>query len=167
MNHVLLICCAALALASCQTDSAKREDAPAKQPPAGSAGKPQAPVQVDAEVGASSARVSVRFDQAGTGVDVIASGADGLSVPGGGALAKGRTVAAGETDSFDVQFTPGPGQSLLVISVRGAFAAGERVAVRAFPVGKPSAEQMNKADAGTTQIGNEPVKLSPADEVKK
>jgi hypothetical protein len=167
MNLFSLICCAALALAACQTDSAKREDAATKQPPAGPAGKPQAPVQVDAEVGASSARVTVRFDQAGTGVDVRASGADGLSVQGDGALARGRSVAAGETSTFDVSFTPGAGQSMLVISVRGAFAAGERIAVRAFPVGKPSAEQMSKSDGGTTQIGNERVKLLPADEVKK
>ena len=55
----------------------------------------------------------------------------------------------------------------LVISVRGTFAAGERIAVRAFPVGKPSAEQLNKADAGTTEIGGERVKVLPADEVKK
>lgn len=168
MNLLSLICCAALALAACQTDSAKRDDAATKQPPpAGSAGKPQAPVQVDAEMGASSARVTVRFDQAGTGVDVRASGADGLSVQGDGALARGRSVAAGETSTFDVSFTPGPGQSMLVISVRGAFAAGERIAVRAFPVGKPSAEQISKSDGGTTQIGNERVKLLPADEVKK
>lgn len=166
MNLLSLIGCAALALAACQTDSAKREDVATKQQPAGSAGKPQAPVQVEAEMGASSARVTVRFDQAGTGVDVRASGADGLAVQAG-ALATGLAVAAGQTETFDVSFTPGPGQSMLVISVRGAFLAGERIAVRAFPVGKPSAEQLNKADAGTAQIGNERVKLSPADEVKK
>lgn len=163
MNHVLLTCCATLALLACQTDNAKREETAAKQP---SPGKVQAPVQVDAEVGASSARVTVRFDQAGTGVEVRASGADGLSVQGGD-LATGLVVAAGQTATFDVALTPGAGQSMLVISVRGAFAAGERVAVRAFPVGKPSAEQMSKSDAGSAQIGNERVKLSPADEVKK
>lgn len=166
MNFVSLICSAALALAlaACHTDSAKRDDAASRQP---SAGKPQAPVQVDAEVGASSARVTVRFDQAATGVDVRASGADGLAVQGDGLLARGTSVTAGETSTFDVPFSPGPGQSMLVISVRGTFAAGDRIAVRAFPVGKPSAEQQNKADAGTTQIGNERVKLLPADEVKK
>jgi hypothetical protein len=164
MNLLSLICGAALALAACQTDSARRDDAPAKQP---SAGKPQAPVRVDAEVAASSARVTVRFDQAGTGVEVRASGADGLSLEGDGTLARGRSVSAGETSTFPVTFTAGPGQSLLVISVRGTFAAGERVAVRAFPVGKPSAEQMNKSDAGTTQVGDERVKVLPADEVKK
>jgi hypothetical protein len=135
MNLVSLICGAALAVAACQTDSAKREDAAVKQPPAGPVGKPQAPVQVDAEVGASSARVTVRFDQAATGVEVRATGADGLSVQGG-ALASGMAVAAKETATFDVNFTPGAGQSMLVISVRGAFAAGERITVRAFPVGK-------------------------------
>ncbi len=167
MNFVSLICSAALALAACQTDSAKRDDAPAKQPPAGSVGKPEAPVQVDAAVGTSSARVTVRFDQAATGLDVRASGADGLAVQGDGVLARGTSVAAGETSTFDVAFAPGPGQSMLVISVRGTFAAGERITVRAFPVGKPSADQANKADAGTTQIGNERVKLLPAEEVKK
>src|SRR3982751_5692538 len=105
MNLLSLICGAALALAACQTDGARRDDAPAKQP------------------------------------------------------------SAGETSTFPIAFTPGPGQSLLVISVRGMFAAGERVAVRASPVGKPTAEQMNKVDAGTAQIGDERVKVLPADEV--
>ena len=167
MNRYRIAIAAALLLAACQTDGAKREDAgaPAKQATEAIVGKPQAPVQIDADLAASSARVSVRFDQAGTDVEVLANGVEGLSVRGDPVLARGRTVAAGETATFDVPFTAGAGQSMLAVYVRGAFAAGERVAVRAFPVGKPSAEQTRKAqESKTTKVGGEDVRLAPAEQ---
>ncbi len=73
---------AALLLAACQTDNAQGEQAaPATKQTAGTVvGKPQAPVQIDADVGASSARVRVPFDQAGTNVEVRANGVDGLAL---------------------------------------------------------------------------------------
>jgi len=163
MNVTHVVCAAALALAACKMDGPKGE---AGTPSAG-IGKPQAPVAIDAEVGASSARLTLRFDQAGTGVVVRAGGVDGLAVAGNSLLVNGRDVADGEVVTLDVPFTPGPGQSLLAIHVRGSFAAGERTAVRAFPVGKPSAEQRRKADEGTTRVGGQDVKVVPAEEKKK
>jgi hypothetical protein len=167
MNANQIAIAAALLLAACQTDAARREDAgaPAKHATVAIAGKPQAPVQIDADVAASSARVTVRFDQAGTNVEVRANGVDGLSVAGDPVLARGRSVAAGETATFDVPFTAGPGQSMLAVHVRGAFASGERAAVRAFLVGKPSAEQTRKAqESKTTKVGGEDVRLAPAEQ---
>ncbi len=168
MNANQILSAAALLLAACQTDGAKREDAgaPAKQAEQAEQtvqGKPQAPVQIDADVGASSAVVRIRFDQAGTGVEVRANGVNGLALLADPVLAKGRTVAAGETATFEVPFTPGSGQSMLAVHVRGAFAAGERTAVRAFLVGRPSAEQTKKAQEGTTKVGGEDVRLQPAE----
>jgi hypothetical protein len=160
MKATHVVCAAALLLLACKMDGPKGEAAPP------GVGKPQAPVAIDAEVGASSARVHVRFVQAGTGVEVRANGVDGLTPVGNTLLVAGRDVAAGEAITVDVPFTPGPGQSLLAIHVRGTFAAGERTAVRAFPVGKPSAEQ-RKAQEGTTRVGGEDVKLVPAEEQKK
>ena len=169
MNATQIVFAAALLLAACQTDGAKREDAaaPAKQSAQPVVGKPQAPVQIDADVLASSAVVRVRFDQAATGVEVRANGVEGLTLQGDPVLATGRSVAAGETATFDVPFTPGNGQSMLAVHVRGAFASGERTAVRAFLVGKPSAEQMRKAqESNTTKVGGEDVRLQPAEPQK-
>ncbi len=129
--------------------------------------KPQAPVQIEADVAASSARVRVRFEQAATNVEVRANGVDGLALAIDPVLVKGRNVAAGETATFDVPFTAGAGQSMLAVHVRGAFAAGERTAVRAFLVGRPSAEQIRKDQKETTRIGGEDVRLLPAETQKQ
>ena len=170
MNSIHLAIAAALLVAACQTDGAKREESAAPVPSAKAAahpgvGKPQAPAQIDADVGASSARIAVRFDQAGSNVEVRANGVDGLSVTGDPVLARGRSVAAGETATFDVPFTAGAGQSMLAVHVRGVFAAGDRTAVRAFLVGKPSAEQQARKaqESATTKVGGEDVRLGPAD----
>jgi hypothetical protein len=158
---------AALLLAACQTNGAQGEQAAAatKQSAGAVVGKPQAPVQIDADVGASSARVRVRFDQAATNVEVRANGVDGLALLADPVLAQGRSVSAGETASFDVLFKPGAGQSMLAVHVRGAFAAGERVAVRAFLVGKPDPAQRKDQDR-TTKVGGEDVRLGPAEQAK-
>jgi len=49
--------------------------------------------------------------------------------------------------------------------VRGAFAAGERVAVRAFLVGKPDPTQRKDQDR-TTKVGSEDVRLGRAEQQK-
>ena len=168
MKTTRFLYAAALLVATCETGSAQRDPAVSSRPAADAAivGKPQAPVRIDAEVAASSATVRLQFDAAGTGVEVHANGVDGLTLLSDPMLAHGRSVAAGETATFEVPFRAGPGQSLLAVHVRGSFGAGERTAVRAFPVGKPSAEQMRKAQKETTKIGGEDVRLGPAEEKK-
>jgi hypothetical protein len=169
MKTTRVLYAAALLVAACETGNAQRETTTSASRAAADgaiAGKPQAPVRIEADVGASSATVRLQFDRAGTNVEVRANGVDGLTLLSDPVLAQGRTVAAGETATFDVPFRAGPGQSLLAVHVRGAFGAGERTAVRAFLVGKPSAEQMRKAQQGTTKIGGDDVRLGPAEEKK-
>src|SRR6478609_7495394 len=171
MKTIGMLCAASLALA-CQTSAANgvaQKDAAKTSQPAQAEpiGKPQAPVQIAAEVGDGVAQVSVRFEQDGTGVSIHASGADGLSVRGVTILASGRTVTAGEVARFEVPFTPGPGRSVLALTISGDFGGGPRSTVRSFQVGKPNAEQAKKAQDGVTQIGGENVKLVPAEETKK
>jgi hypothetical protein len=168
MKTPTLLCAVGLLALGCKTDTVGRED-PAAPPKTsnGSAGKPQAPVEIEADVGATSASVRVRFAEAGSNVDVRVNGVDGLSLPGGPMLATGRSFAAGETAVYDVPLTPGPGQGMLSVHVSGTFPNGQRTAVRAFLVGKPAAGQPLKADPGTTTVGGEPVKLVPVDAAQK
>ena len=79
-----------------------------------------------------------------------------------------QTAERGSFVSLDSSLQCPPSQCTTVpsIHVRGTFTAGERTAVRAFPVGKPSAEQ-RKAQEGTTRVGGQDVKLVPAEEQKK
>lgn len=171
MKATLSLLAAALALAACQTSSARKEEPAAPAVRAAPAhdwvGKPQAPVAIEAEAGAGAALVRVRFDQAGTDVEVLARGGEGLVLLGDAVLARGRSVTAGEVATFEVPYAPGPGQSRLSVQVSGAFAAGRRGAVRAFPVGKKSPAQLEKAREGTTQLGGEGVHLVPAEETRK
>lgn len=163
INPILIA--VALAAAACLSDAVKRTEEPlADKQPAPSQGKPEAPVTVAATTGASSARVSVRFGQAGSSVEIRARGVDGLKVSGQELLASGKRVAADEELAFDVAYAPGAGQSLLVVEVSGVFAAGERTSVRAFPVGEPSAEQRKRMVPPATTVGGERVKLMNAEE---
>lgn len=170
MNPTRLLPAAALALLACQTGAALKDaGAPAATPPAHQevVGKPHAPVVIEAEVTQTAGRVLVRFQQAGTDVTVRVSGDDGLVLLGDPVLASGRSVAAGEQLTWDVPLQPGPGQSVLAVRVSGAFGAGERAAVRAFPVGLKAEGQLRREQEGAAQVGGEAVKLLPAQETKK
>lgn len=125
-------------------------------------GKPEAPARVEVVFEEAVAHVTVRFDGAGEGVDTRAYGVKGLTVKGNGQLTQDATVSAGEAKRFDVAFTPGPGESLLVVAVRGRFAVGERTAVRTFPVGSQP-QQAPK----TTTVGGEKVRVVPAVEEQR
>jgi hypothetical protein len=166
-----LLAFAATALMACQTQSAQRDAAPLAPVPRGpevnGIGKPQAPVDIDAALTADAARVTLRFNQAGRGVEARAEGVGGLSVQGNARLVDGRDVQAGDVVTIELPIRPGPGESHLAVHVTGRFAAGERSAVRAFPIGKRSAEQQQKADEGKARIGGEDVRILPAEEEKK
>jgi hypothetical protein len=130
-------------------------------------GKPQAPVIIESVVDGAVAHVTVRFPQGGAGVDVQASGAEGLTVKGAETLASNRNVASGEALAFDVPFTPGEGESLLAVRVKGNFGGAHRAAVRAFPVGARSALQKGKDREGTATVGGENVRIVPAVETQR
>ena len=191
---VSVVALALFSIAACSTDKAGREEpmtpksattaaaaapgdtaapaaaaatpaTPAATPASAILGKPQAPVDIQAEVTGQLAKLRVRFLQAGAHVSVTVSGVDGLGLRGAPALAEGLSVAAGDARTWDVPLAPGPGQGLLAVQVRGTFAAGERTATHAFPVGTPSAEQLRAKDPAT-MVGGERVKLMEAGEKK-
>lgn len=180
MKTQILVCAVALSLPACRTDTAGQEapaavaaaspSGPTSPPPASSAsagasaaspGKPQAPVAIEADLSAASALVRLRFESAASDVQVRVNGVDGLGLSGNPVLVSGKSFAAGETATFTVPLVPGPGQGMLAVHVQGTFSGAARTAVRSFVIGTPSADQLRKAQDGTTTIGGEPVKLMP------
>ncbi len=139
---------------------------PAPSPKAASAatrGKPSAPVKVDAQLSAASAKVTVVVRSAARDVDVHVHGVDGLSVTSAETPISSGRFAKGQTATFDVAFTPGPGRSNLVIAVNGTFGAAKRSSDVSFAVGTPTAEQMKSRATVTTDSGGERIKTLPAD----
>ncbi len=126
-------------------------------------GKPSAPVTVDAQLSAGSARVTIVFQGAAGDVDVHVHGVDGLSVTSAETPISGARFVTGQSSTFDVAFTPGPGRSNLVIAVNGKFGAAKRRSVVSFAVGTPTAEQMKSRGTVTTDSGGERIKTLPAD----
>lgn len=115
-------------------------------------GKPRAPVSVDAQLSAGSGRVTVRFDADATDVRIDVHGAAGLAVTSGATPVAHGSFARGESTSFEVGFTPGPGRSYLAVGVAGKFhGAGKRAAVASFAVGDPTPEQLD--EGGTVVEG--------------
>jgi hypothetical protein len=171
MKTPILVCAVALWLPGCKTDSAGQETAVAG--PAGAAaasaspGKPQAPVAIDGQLSGATVELRLRFESAATDVQVRVNGVDGLGVSGNPVLVSGKSFAAGETASFTVPIVPGPGQGMLAVQVSATYPGGQRSAVRAFAIGTPSADQLRRAQDGTTTIGGEPVKLMPLDPPKQ
>jgi len=122
-----LIVSSVFMFAACTTPVSASSPVPLK-------GKPTAPVAVKAELAARSARVTLSFESDAQGVDVVASGVDGLVVEQGALVQKGA-FKRGDTRVFDVAFAPGAGRSQLVVSVSGTFNGGHRARVAAFTVG--------------------------------
>lgn len=124
MNFVILCL---FCLTACTTPVSASSPVPTK-------GKPTAPVAVKAELSPKMARLLITFEADAEGVDVVASGVDGLVVEKGALIEKG-TFKRGETKTFDVAFTPGAGRSMLVVSVSGSFNGASRARVASFTVG--------------------------------
>lgn len=115
---------------------------PAKAAPEGRfPGKLSAPVAVEAELGRTSARVTLRFEVAATEVTVQARGLDGLAVRGESALVAEGTFKQGDLKAVDVSFEPGAGRSYLAVSVSGLFHGAHLARVVTFAVGMPTPEQ--------------------------
>ena len=133
----------ALALSSCSTSKAGKEEpvtqpqsatlaaeaAPVAAPAPGFLGKPQAPVEIRADLATDAATVRVKFHQAGAHVSVRVNGVDGLGLRGAETLATNLAVAAGEEKSFEVALSPGPGQGMLAVHVSGLPSGSQ------FPIG--------------------------------
>lgn len=127
--------------------------APHAQSSPGVVGFPiHASVQVDEA--AHSAKVTVTATKSGSNVTVKAYGLDGLVVddsrPEGALLINTHTrekLVPGETMSFEVQFRPGPGKSLLVVEAKGD---GIGTALVNCPVGQETEEQRRSRNQGVT-----------------
>lgn len=124
--------------------------------------KVSAPVTVDAKLAGERAHVTLRFNAPASDVQVHVSGVEGLSVRSGATpLAGTRFTNAGET-SFDVDFTPGPGRSHLVVAVTGTFQGSHMSKVASFAVGTPSAEQQKSSGTTITGSDGERIKVMPS-----
>jgi hypothetical protein len=130
--------------------------------PASAAGKPRAPVTIEADLSGGAAKVTVRFDRAAKDVRVHVRGLEGLAVTSEATPVQAESVEKGELASFDVTFTPGPGQSFLSVAVSGNFGGGRRATSVSFAVGEKSAEQ--RKPTGTVIEGpeGERVKVLPS-----
>ncbi|MFP2904040.1 hypothetical protein ACLESD_02995 [Pyxidicoccus sp. 3LFB2] len=152
-----------LALTAPVACSSQAKSAPS---PAGKAdvatAKVSAPVAVDAKLDGGRAHVTLRFDASASDVQVNVSGLDGLTVRSAGTPVAGNSFTKSGETSFDVEFTPGPGRSHLVVAVTGSFEGSHMSKVASFAVGTPTAEQ--KQSSGTTVTGSdgERIKVMPA-----
>jgi hypothetical protein len=156
---IALLLLAAVPAVACSCSQKKPAEATTSAAPA--QGKVEAPVAVDATVGDGAAQVTLRFSSPATGVDVTVWGVDGLEVTSAAAPIVGATYAGGEAVTFPVAFRPGPGRSLLAVSVSGGFGGSKRTRVTTFAVGTPSAAQQKaKAEVQPDSAG-ERVRIMP------
>ncbi|NMO22830.1 hypothetical protein HPC49_49885 [Pyxidicoccus fallax] len=125
--------------------------------------KVAAPVTVNADVNGDKARVTLRFDAPATDVQVNISGADGLKVKGATTPVNGASFTQAAVSTFDVEFTPGAGRSLLVVAVDGTFRGSHLSKVTTFAVGTPTTEQLKSSGDTVTGSDGERVKIMPMD----
>lgn len=130
------------------------------------AGKPSAPVAVDAELAEGQARVTLRFDAPATDVRVNVSGADGLQVKSAATPVDGASFVEAGSTAFDVAFTPGQGRSHLVVAVSGSFRGSHLVKVASFSVGEPTAEQQQRPGNTMTTSDGQRIKVMPSPDSK-
>jgi hypothetical protein len=126
------------------------------------AGKPEAPVAVEAELTASSARLTLKSETDGKDVTAVVSGVDGLTVSSEPTLLSSASLSRGEARTFEVAFRPGPGQSLLVVSVQGTFGGARRGRVLSFAVGTPTEAQRRGAGTVITTDDGQRLNLMPS-----
>ncbi len=124
--------------------------------------KTAAPVKVDARVGEDQARVTLRFDAPATDVQVSISGVDGLKVKSAATPVAGASFVQDTVSELDVSFTPGEGQSLLVVTVTGIFRGTHLSKVSSFTIGTPTAEQQKTLGTVVTGDDGQPIKVLPS-----
>jgi len=117
--------------------------------------KPGAPTELLSELGANTAKLSLRFEREGQNVSAVVSGLDGVTITSPPEVLTGVPVKRGEVRSFEVAFT---GRGHLVVSVRGTFAGATQARVHTVAIG-----DVVKEKDGTTQVttDGDTVKLMP------
>ncbi|TKD10211.1 hypothetical protein [Polyangium fumosum] len=105
--------------------------------------KPGAPVKVEGKLGASSAALTVDFEEAASDVTVEVWGVDGLVVTSAKEPVQNRRFGQGEKVSVEVSFTAPATRADLAVRVRGTFDGRVRERVQSFTVnaGAPSLTQ--------------------------
>lgn len=126
-------------------------------------GKPSAPVTVSARLASGRATVTVRFRSPASDVAIEVHGVDGLSVTSSPTPLAGGRFARGQSVTFDVDYTPGPGRSHLAVAVAGRFGTAVQRAVSSFAVGQPTAEQLKPAAPPVTDSAGQRIKIMPAE----
>jgi hypothetical protein len=142
MNRIALVIALAVAPVGLSACAATAGDPAASKSPLapGVQGKAQAPLRIETVLGAGTATVTVHFDRDATDVTVGVHGVDGLAVSGAATPISGASFAAGQSTSFEVAFTAGPGQGHLAVSAGGLFAGSRRATVSSFAGPPPHAE---------------------------
>jgi len=113
--------------------------------PVPTVGKAVAPVAVDAELTETHAKLTLHFEATGTGLSVVASGLDGLTLTSNGALLTEGAVKADQSRTFEVDFKRGPGRTNLAVAVRGTFNGAPLARVVTFAMGEGPLQQNGTA----------------------
>jgi hypothetical protein len=144
-----LTLCALVSILACTHQEPKPTTVSAPVP---SNGKMVAPIVIEAQLFEKRAKVTLTFATGGENVAVGVSGVDGLSVTSTGSLMTEGVVSKGESRSFEVAFSPGPGRSHLVVSATGTFNGAPISRVVTFQIGdgpRPSTGTKVVTDDGT------------------
>ena len=128
------------------------------------AGKVSAPVTVDAQLKEGQAHVTVRFASPATDVKINVYGVDGLAVKSAASPVEGSSFTEASVATFDVEFTPGPGRSHLVVAVNGSFRGAQRSSVSSVAVGSPTAAQQQSPGNVVTGDDGQRIKVMPTGE---
>jgi len=163
MNRIAIVLAATLVAGTALADGPAAGTAPNAAAHGAPAGKPHAPATATASLRPGAATVTVRFDSPASEVNIEVSGVDGLVVTSAASPVQGGRFARGQTATFDVAFTEGPGRSHLAVSVTGSFAGARRNRVQTFAVGSPIANQQKPEVPATTDSLGQRIKVMPAD----
>jgi hypothetical protein len=148
-----------LGLAACAAAPAPLKKAPHE---AEIPGKNKAPVVLDVQMNNGVAHVTLRFETAARDVNVDVKGVDGMQVTSAPSLVAYGQFSAGQTATFDVAYTPGPGRSNLAVSVIGTFNGVRLGTTTMYGVGTPTEEQKRTPGDVTTDSSGQRIKVLPS-----
>lgn len=119
----------------------------------GCAGKSGAPVTIAATVTGNTARVTVTANRPASNLSIRFHGTDGLAVRGNASPVEARPCRAGEAFTLDVDFVPGSGYCLLVVTVEGTFGGRPSSRVVSYAAGSLQGRLKSAGTVKTTPTG--------------
>ncbi len=129
MRTISLLAVTLCSFVACSTSGTKVVESPAP-----TEGKVVAPVDVQAELSAKEAKLTLKLDEDASDLAVSVWGLDGLVVGAPSTFTPSLTKR-GERQTVVVPMTPGPGRSNLAVSVSGTFNGQKKQRVATFAVG--------------------------------